>query len=202
MLNRLTFTTIYSVQESSRESTYLDLFLGAAESYLETWGIIVFDEATPFLTFKLPSFSESQTIFSLPFYVLDENIQDLRLGGKTYELEDFNPLYRLTIKPYPFKGLESKPQSRFDFHKGQGLEITAKWGFDKIPADIEFAFIEIFGEMLKNFLSQNSALQTGGAEITKSKVGDVETTFAYQGNGTNFSESFERVIKPIIMKYV
>lgn len=192
MFNADKFRSIYDINLSTKEDVYLDLFLSAAQIYLENKGLAFFNSETTERTIDLPSFSQSQSIFTLPYFIQKENVTKIKIDDNIYELSDFIVLRVSKVKPYPFMALESK-------YKGHNLSITGIWGFsDKIPADIEFAFIEIFGQMLKNFLSQISSIRTGGVEITKSKIGDVDTTFSYSKiDSSNFSGAFN---SPVLQK--
>lgn len=167
------YQSLYDVRKNTKEYSYLTLYLNFVKTYLKSKSLGLQEGAETINKFAVHS---NQTIFYLPYFSsLDSLIY------KTEDEEEELVLDTDYIKQGK-KGLyfnEIRLLKYCNVFSGQNrLKITANWGFETIPSDLHFVFLNIFSELLGLIKKQAEMIQNNGKELSSLRIDEITYNFA------------------------
>ena len=77
------------------------------------------------------------------------------------------------------------------FYTENYLQIEGTFGFEEIPNDLHFIFLEMFADLLNNYKLNLSKLENDGQDVSSLRAGNITYNFTNQSsNSMNFSQIF------------
>ena len=170
-----------NIQNNSQEEMYTDLFLPFIEEYLANQGFTLYTEADTAEVEEFSSFSFSQTIYYLPFWITKANLQKvevIRHCSDSYEeiTETGDTVsYRLggkhNLKPRPYKELHLSENVK-------KVRITGIWGFGlKLPVGLSFPIFNILQEAINLYRKEFEKQNSGGKDLKALKIDQITYTY-------------------------
>jgi len=205
MFDTTEIKTQLGISSGSSLDVYTDMYFDFVETYLENKGLTFFTADTPAVEEVLPSFGYNQSIFILPFWIVKDNIQEVKItkNDETEIITDYILKRKSKIGLRPYKEIELPK-------KGYSLSIRGVWGFgEEMPKDLYFVFYNLLLELVGLYKKQLQKNEADGQEVSSLKVDEITYTFR-NGNSesqtsiTNLKSIFDnnQSLQQVLMYYV
>lgn len=198
------YQTNYCITANTQEDGYLKLYLGFVKTYLTDRGLGFsageVDEVERY------AINTRQTYFNIPF-VKKESLDEVSyINGDNEEILTIGEDYRFANKKGEYFSTIKLLGKRRVFYPDNYLKLDGDFGFDEIPDDLHFAFLEMFGDLFNNYKLSLSKLETEGRDVSSLRAGNITYNFGGSGqttNSMNFSQVFvnNSNLKSIITSY-
>jgi hypothetical protein len=205
MFDTTEIKTQLGIASGSGLEVYADMYFDFVETYLENKGLTFFTADTTAVEEVLPSFGYNQSIFILPFWIIKDNIQEVKItrNDETETITDYILKRKAKTGLRPYKEIEL-------LKKGYALSITGVWGFgETLPKDLYFVFYNLLLELIGLYKKQLQKNEADGQEVSSLKVDEITYTFR-NGNSesqtsiTNLKSIFDnnQSLQQVLMYYV
>lgn len=169
------------VAGNSQESLFVDKFLTFIETYLRHKGFTLYTDSDTAEVEEWTSFSDSQKIHDLTFWVTLANLQKVEIkkhcSDEFEEIQTTGEGVAYTLKrrsnqpPRPYKelGLSCNVEA---------LKVTAIWGFsDTLPPDLYFAILGILQQLLNIYRAELEKQKANGKDLRQLKIDEITYSF-------------------------
>lgn len=199
------YLALYGINNDTPEDSFLKLYLGFIKNYLEGKGLIF--STGEVATFGRFALNTRQTIFTIPLVKKDSLDKITYINKDKEEILEFLTDYTLEGKKSGyFKSIRLLNKTRV-FYPDIYLKLEGTFGFDTMPEDLHFAFLNMFADLLNNHKLNLSKLEADGRDVSSLRAGNITYNFGSQNQASksmNFSQIFAKDtnLKQIINGYL
>ena len=183
------YQTTYNIIENSQEDGYLKLYLEFVKTYLSDKSL--WFSAGEAGTIQRYAVNTRQTYFNIPF-VKKINLQKVSyFNNNIEEVLTYLTDYTLEHKKGEYLSILKLLNKDRVFYTENYLQIEGTFGFEEIPNDLHFIFLEMFADLLNNYKLNLSKLENDGQDVSSLRAGNITYNFTNQSsNSMNFSQIF------------
>lgn len=199
------YKSLYSILPNTTDEDFLELYLSFVKSYLSSSSVI-FKEGETAISINRFSTSTRQTIFSIPFVKKADLEKVSYFNNDTEEVLTFLTDYTLEGNKEGYISIIRLLNKTRVFYSENYLEITGLFGFEEIPGDLHFVFLELFAGIYNNRKKNLSMLDNDGRDLSSLRAGNITYNFSFKdetSTNTNIMNIFKenQTLSKIINSY-
>jgi hypothetical protein len=193
------YQSLYRIGDNTNEEVFLKAYLNMVKNYLDSKGLVL--STGQETTLKREAVNTRQRIFKIPFFK-EVNLNEVAyVNGSNVKV--------LTNTDYRIQGQKGEHYTEICllnanriFGYNSYLRVKAIFGFNEVPADLHFIFLNLFADELSKFKFNQSKIESNGQELSGLRAGDITYSFSSTRSSqiTSFNENKD--LQKVIQYYV